>query len=96
MHIREHGSCSTGMHAMQTATIANCAVDRTADPVRNLRYTALVLGISVATLRRLIADGVGPKVVRVSERRPGIRDSERERWLSERTAGYANKHEEDR
>ncbi len=81
---------------MQTATITNCAVDRAADPVRSLRYTASVLGISVATLRRLIDDGVGPRVVRVSERRPGIRDSERERWLSERTTGYANKHMEDR
>jgi predicted DNA-binding transcriptional regulator AlpA len=82
------------MHAMQTAHITNCAVDRAADPVRNLRYTASVLRISVATLRRLIADGVGPKVVRVSERRHGIRDSERERWLSERTTGCCSKHEE--
>jgi predicted DNA-binding transcriptional regulator AlpA len=79
---------------MQTAHMANCAVDRAADPVRSLRYTASVLGISVATLRRLIADGVGPKVVRVSERRPGIRDSERERWLSERTTGCCSKQEE--
>ncbi len=79
---------------MQTATITNCAVDRAADPVRSLRYTASVLGISVATLRRLIADGVGPKVVRVSERRPGIRDSEREHWLSERTVASCNKHVE--
>jgi predicted DNA-binding transcriptional regulator AlpA len=81
---------------MQTATITNCAVDRAADPVRSLRYTASVLGISVATLRRLIDDGVGPRVVRVSERRPGIRDSERERWLRERTAGHTQKHKEDR
>ena len=81
---------------MQTGAITNYAVDRAADPVRSLRYTASVLGISVATLRRLIADGVGPKVVRVSERRPGIRDSERERWLRERTAGHTQKHKEDR
>ena len=81
---------------MQTATSTNCAVDRAADPVRSLRYTASVLGISVSTLRRLIADGVGPGVVRVSERRPGIRDSERERWLRERTAEHPQKHEEDR
>jgi len=81
---------------MQPATMANCAVDRAADPVRSLRYTATVLGISVATLRRLIDEGVGPRVVRVSERRPGIRDSERERWLRERTSDYDEKNEEGR
>jgi len=79
---------------MQSAQIPRFLANPTPDRVRSLRDTASVLGISVATLRRLIADGVGPKVVRVSERRPGIRDSERERWLSERTAGCCSKHEE--
>ena len=79
---------------MQSAQIPYSATNPTPDRVRSLRDTADLLGISVATLRRLIADGVGPKVVRVSERRPGIRDSERERWLSERTTGCCSKHEE--
>lgn len=79
---------------MQSAPAPYFATNAAPDRVRNLRDTASLLGISLATLRRLIARGIGPKVVRVSDRRSGIRDSERERWLSERTVANCNKHEE--
>jgi predicted DNA-binding transcriptional regulator AlpA len=49
--------------------------------VRSLRETAAMAGVSLATLRRRIADGTGPRVTRVSERRVGIRDRDREVWL---------------
>jgi predicted DNA-binding transcriptional regulator AlpA len=53
------------------------------DRVRTLAETADLLGISVPTLRRLIAAGTGPKVIRLSPRRLGIRDSDREAFLQE-------------
>jgi predicted DNA-binding transcriptional regulator AlpA len=51
------------------------------DRVRSLAETAAMLGISIATLRRLIAAGTGPKVIRLSPRRIGIRDSDRAAYL---------------
>jgi hypothetical protein len=50
------------------------------DRVRSLRETAELLNISVATLRRRIADGA-IKIVRLSPRRIGVRDSDREKFL---------------
>jgi len=69
---------------MQSSQITCSAANPAPDRVRSLRDTAELLDISIATLRRLIARGVGPKIVRVSVRRSGILDSERERWLSNR------------
>jgi hypothetical protein len=54
------------------------------DRVRSVRETAALLGISYATLRRRIADRA-IQIVRLSERRIGIRDSERERFLRDST-----------
>jgi predicted DNA-binding transcriptional regulator AlpA len=54
------------------------------DRVRSLQETAALLGISIATLRRLIAAGEGPTVTRLSPRRLGIRDSHRETFLDAR------------
>jgi hypothetical protein len=51
------------------------------DRVRSLAETAALLNISIATLRRLIAAGTGPKVIRLSPRRIGIRDRDREAYL---------------
>jgi predicted DNA-binding transcriptional regulator AlpA len=56
------------------------------DCVRTIRQTSLILGIGEPSLRALIAKGLGPAVVRLSVRRIGIKDSARERWLSERNA----------
>jgi prophage regulatory protein len=53
--------------------------------VRSLSETAAAAGISLATLRRRIADGTGPRVVRLSTRRVGIRESDFGQWLDNRT-----------
>ena len=58
----------------------------TPDCVRSLDYTARIADMSKDTLRRLIAIGVGPRVTRLSIRKVGVRDSDRERWLSERSS----------
>jgi hypothetical protein len=55
------------------------------DRVRSLVETAAILNISVATLRRRIADR-SIQIVRLSERRIGIRDSAREAFLRDNTA----------
>jgi predicted DNA-binding transcriptional regulator AlpA len=51
------------------------------DRVRSLQETAALLGISIATLRRMIASGTGPTVTRLSPRRLGVRDSHRIAFL---------------
>jgi hypothetical protein len=51
------------------------------DRVRSIKETADLLGIGIATLRRMIAAGEGPIVTRVSPRRLGIRDSHRTAFL---------------
>ena len=56
------------------------------DCVRSLDYTAQVTDMSKDTLRRLIARGLGPRLTRLSPRKIGVRDSDREKWLSERSA----------
>jgi hypothetical protein len=52
------------------------------DRVRTLKETAQLLGVSMATLRRRIADGA-IKIVRLSPRRIGVRDSAREAFLEQ-------------
>jgi hypothetical protein len=51
--------------------------------VRSYQETADICGISLATLRRRIAAGKGPRVATMSERRKGISDRDREAWLEE-------------
>jgi hypothetical protein len=51
------------------------------DRVRSLAETAALLGISIATLRRMISAGTGPIITRMSPRRLGIRDSHRAAYL---------------
>lgn len=58
--------------------------DRQPDRVRSLPETAAVAGVSIATLRRLIAGGKGPKVTQLSARRIGIRESHLAQWLDAR------------
>jgi predicted DNA-binding transcriptional regulator AlpA len=66
---------STGLSRKERG--AGIGVDR----VRSLQETAELLGIGIATLRRMIAAGTGPTVTRLSARRLGIRDSHREAFL---------------
>jgi hypothetical protein len=58
------------------------ALGKAPDYVHSLADTAAILGLSLATLRRMIAMQQGPKVTRLSARRLGIRDSDREAFLN--------------
>jgi hypothetical protein len=51
------------------------------DRVRSLAETAALLGISIATLRRMISAGTGPIITRMSPRRLGVRDCHRAAYL---------------
>lgn len=52
------------------------------DRLRSIPETAEVLGLGVATLRRMIASGKGPAVTHLSARRRGIRDSHLQIWIN--------------
>jgi predicted DNA-binding transcriptional regulator AlpA len=54
--------------------------------VLRLAAVAKTAGISLATLRREIERGRGPKVIRISCRRIGVRLSDLRQWLEERRA----------
>jgi predicted DNA-binding transcriptional regulator AlpA len=51
------------------------------DRVRRIPEWAALRGLSLSTARRLLAEGKGPKVTRLSPRIPGIRDSDDRAWL---------------
>jgi len=54
------------------------------DYVRSFADRAAQIGISERTLRRLISNGDGPVVTRLSSQRRGIRDSHWNAWLAAR------------
>jgi predicted DNA-binding transcriptional regulator AlpA len=62
----------------ETATV------KSPDQIRSLRETAAILGLSMRQLQRLIAMGIGPVVISLSERRVGISDADREAWVNSR------------
>jgi predicted DNA-binding transcriptional regulator AlpA len=57
------------------------------DRVMSLPEFARDCGLSLATVRRRIADGTGPRIVRLSPRRVGVRVRDRRHWLDARTVG---------
>jgi predicted DNA-binding transcriptional regulator AlpA len=52
--------------------------------VIDLRTVAELCDLSLATLRRRIEAGQGPRVTRVSERRVGVRVAHLKAWLDQR------------
>jgi predicted DNA-binding transcriptional regulator AlpA len=56
------------------------------DRVLTLAEFASIAGISLVTLRRLIARGDGPAVTKLSIRRLGVRVSHAMAWLDSRTS----------
>jgi predicted DNA-binding transcriptional regulator AlpA len=64
-------------------TLPNIDLD---DRVLPLREVADAADISVVTLRRRIADGSGPKLTRVSDRRVGVRGRHYREWLDTQCA----------
>jgi predicted DNA-binding transcriptional regulator AlpA len=51
----------------------------------DLTTFSAMAGLSIATTRRLINMGQGPRLVRLSARRVGVRVSDARRWLDQRT-----------
>ena len=51
------------------------------DPVLSIAEIAMLLGVSIATVRRGIRAGCGPRVVQLSPRRIGVRQSDFEAHL---------------
>jgi predicted DNA-binding transcriptional regulator AlpA len=45
---------------------------------------ARLIGVSLATIKRIIADGSGPPIVQIGKRRIGIRVCDLRRWLDGR------------
>ena len=56
------------------------------DRVLMLSEFAIMAGISLVTLRRLIARGEGPAVTKLSTRRLGVRVNHARAWLDSRTS----------
>lgn len=61
----------------------------TADPVRSMKETAALCGMSYSTFRREIERGNGPKITQLSTRRFGVRESHRLAWLDSRVVSQA-------
>lgn len=61
------------------------------DRVITVRQAAEVIGLSVATFRRVIQAGDGPPLIQLSPRRQGIRESHLSEWLNARL----RQHEDD-
>ena len=59
--------------------------DGSANRVMTFAQVAEATGISLSTLRREIARGTGPKVVSISPRRKGVRNTDYDTWLESRT-----------
>lgn len=60
------------------------------DPARHVvpfQAAARELSVSSATLRRLCSKGAGPQLLRLSERRLGIRRCDLDAWLKTREIG---------
>jgi predicted DNA-binding transcriptional regulator AlpA len=62
------------------------------DVVEPLPEACRRLGVSYSTLRRLIAAGQGPQVVRLSARRLGVLRRHRREWLAAKSSGPTEQH----
>jgi predicted DNA-binding transcriptional regulator AlpA len=60
--------------------------DNNRNCVRSIKDAASILGISYATLKRLLASGDGPRLTRLTQRRVGIQDMHLQEWMQARTA----------
>lgn len=52
--------------------------------VLNFRAACEASSLSVSTMRRLVRDGRGPRVLKLSDRRIGIRSADLAEWLASR------------
>jgi hypothetical protein len=56
-----------------------------AEVVLSIRAWAAVSSLGYSTAKKILAAGEGPRVTRLSAGRIGVRMSEHQRWLAERT-----------
>jgi predicted DNA-binding transcriptional regulator AlpA len=54
--------------------------------VRSIKDAATILGLSYATLKRMLASGEGPKITRLTQRRIGIQARHIEEWMQARVS----------
>jgi len=54
------------------------------DRVLTVKESAAFAALSLSTFKRIIRAGDGPAIVKLSERRIGIREGDLTRWLAER------------
>jgi predicted DNA-binding transcriptional regulator AlpA len=52
--------------------------------VRSIKDAATILGVSYATLKRMLSSGEGPRVTKLTTRRIGIQDRHIEEWMQKR------------
>ncbi|UIY40823.1 helix-turn-helix transcriptional regulator [Methylobacterium radiotolerans] len=72
------------MQAMTRGEVRAPHIIRPKSIVLNFRAACEAASLSVSTMRRLIAAGRGPQVIKLSDRRIGIRRSDLEAWLADR------------
>jgi predicted DNA-binding transcriptional regulator AlpA len=77
IHIADRGR--DALEERRHVAVRHCAPPP--DRVRPLREIAQFSNMSLSTLRRLIKDGRGPRVVQVSPRRSGVTDLDFLIWL---------------
>jgi predicted DNA-binding transcriptional regulator AlpA len=79
------------LHAFRSLTVSNPEKENALtvdfdDRIFPLSEIADASNLSIATLRRRIADGTGPKVTQTSERRIGVRGRHYREWLDTQCA----------
>jgi predicted DNA-binding transcriptional regulator AlpA len=79
--IEQTSPCKYGISAEKTPHPLVAADD----VVLTLLECAKAVGLSLATLRRRIADGTGPRITRLSDRRLGVRIRHYKAWLDQQS-----------
>jgi predicted DNA-binding transcriptional regulator AlpA len=62
---------------------------RAPDRVYTLREWAQLNALSLRTARRLVAEGNGPRIIQLTSRRVGVRESDAAAWQAARVRGPA-------
>jgi predicted DNA-binding transcriptional regulator AlpA len=80
-------------------TMSQASSTGTLDPYQVLPFREWIklAGISRSTGWRILHDGTGPKILKLSERRYGVRVIDHIRWTDRlaRKAGWGNDHDDD-
>ncbi|SEP22453.1 transcriptional regulator, AlpA family [Methylobacterium sp. UNC300MFChir4.1] len=72
------------MHGMTAGDVRAPVTLQLHPVVLSFRSACETANLSVSTMRRLIATGRGPRVIKLSDRRIGMRRADLEAWLAGR------------